>query len=68
MLLCMHNTLEDEPLTPKYFLLTDVCISGLRGRNKSWASGQATSLGIVAADTTSQSHTMSVWFKEDFHI
>lgn len=47
---------------------TDVYISRLRGRNKSWASGQDTSLGIVAADTTSQSHTMSVWFKEIFHI
>lgn len=52
----MHSTLEDESLTPKYFLLTDVCISGLRGRNKSWASGQDTSLGIIAADTTSESY------------
>lgn len=47
---------------------TDVYISRLRGRNKSWASGQDTSLGIVAADTALQSPTMSVWFKEDFHI
>lgn len=49
-------------------LATNVYISRLRGRNKSWASGQDTSLGIVAADTALQSPTMSVWFKEDFHI